>query len=124
MYRGYVSGAVHQDVSRVLFENLLTLDQNFYQHYPTGDLISRMYSDVEMTWRLLALGLTRIGSAVLTLIVALIFLALINWPLTLLIFIILSLSAALRRRAGRILVAVFGQVHAQEGITTSPQTDP
>src|SRR5579859_3240095 len=119
IYSGYVAVAVHQDVSRVLFENLLTLDQNFYQHYATGDLISRMYSDVEMTWRLLALGLTRIGSAVLTLIMAFVLLAFINWPLTLIVFIILTISAAAQMHIGKILVPVFERVQAQEGTMTA-----
>jgi len=119
MFSGYVSVAVHQDVSRVLFDNLLTLEQQFYQKYATGDLISRMYSDVELVWRLLALTLTRIGSAILMLVVAFILLATINWPLTCLIFIILSISAALQMRVGRILVSVFERVQAQEGVMTA-----
>src|SRR5262249_44607248 len=119
MFSGYVSVAVHQDVSRVLFENMLTLDQSFYQHYPTGELISRMYSDVELIWRLLALGLTRIGSGIFTLVMAFILLATIHWPLTLIVFIILSISAAFQIRVGRILAPVFEQVQAQEGVMTA-----
>jgi ATP-binding cassette subfamily B multidrug efflux pump len=119
MFSGYVSVAVHQDVSRVLFDNLLTLDQQFYQKYATGELISRMYSDVELVWRLLALTLTRIGSAILMLVVAFALLGTIHWPLTCLVFIILSISAALQMRVGRILVSVFERVQAQEGVMTA-----
>src|SRR5258708_18435802 len=40
-------------------------------------------------------------------------------PLTLIVFIILSISAALQIRVGRILAPVFEQVQAQEGIMTA-----
>ncbi len=119
MFSGYVSVAVHSDVSRVLFDNLLQLDQSFYQHYATGELISRVYSDVDLIWRVLALSLTRLGSAILILINALILLAALNWQLTLLVFIILSISAAIQMRIGRLLAPVFEQVQAQEGVMTA-----
>lgn len=119
MFSGYVSVAVHSDVSRVLFDNLLQLDQSFYQRYATGELISRVYSDVDLIWRVLALSLTRLGSAVLILINAVILLAALNWQLTLLVFIILSISAAIQMRIGRLLAPVFEQVQAQEGVMTA-----
>ncbi len=82
IYSGVVAYQVNFDIRRTLFDNLLTLDQGFFQHYATGDLISRMYSDLDMIWRLLVLGFTRGGSAVVTVIVTFILLATINLPLT------------------------------------------
>jgi ATP-binding cassette subfamily B multidrug efflux pump len=114
-FSGYVAYSVNFDIRRALFDNLLTLDQSFYQRYPTGDLISRMHSDVEMIWRLLALTLNRIGSALLTLITAFILLALINLPLTLAVFIVLSISTTLQIRAGAALTAMFEKVQDQAG---------
>jgi ATP-binding cassette subfamily B protein len=119
MLSGYVSVAVHNDVSQILFDHMLTLDQDFYQHYPSGELISRLYSDVDLVWRLLAMTLTRFGSAVLTLIVAVGFLATIHLPLTLAVVTILSISAAVQLRVGKILAPMFEQVQAQEGIMTA-----
>ena len=81
MLSGYLSVAVNFDVSYILFNNLLTLDQYFFQGYPTGELISRMQSDVELIWRLLALMFTRIGSAALTLVSAMVLLGAIHLPL-------------------------------------------
>src|SRR5258708_24583832 len=40
-------------------------------------------------------------------------------PLTLVVFVILSISAALQMRVGRILAPVFEQVQAQEGVMTA-----
>ncbi len=115
MLSGYVAVAVHCDVSRELFDNLLTLEQRFYQTYATGDLISRLYSDVDLIWRFLALTLTRIGSAVLTLITAFFLLGTINLPLTLAVIIVLGISAALQIRVGTLLAPVFETVQAQAG---------
>lgn len=99
-YSGYVAYSVNFDIRRALFDNLLTLDQGFYQGYPTGDLISRMQSDVEMIWRLLALAFNRVGSALLTLLTAFLLLGLINLPLTLAVFVVLAISTSLQMRAG------------------------
>lgn len=114
-FSGQVAYAVNFDIRRALFDNLLTLDQDFYQHYPTGDLISRMHADTEMIWRLLAIGFTRFGSAAFTVIAAFVLLGTINPPLTVLVFIILSISTTLQLRAGRVLAPVFETVQAQAG---------
>ncbi len=119
MMSGFVSVAVHNDVSQKLFDHMLTLDQDFYQHYPAGELISRLYSDVDLIWRLLALTLTRIGSAVLTLVVAIGLLATIHLPLTLFVVFVLAISASLQLRVGRILAPTFEKVQAQEGVMTA-----
>ncbi|NWG15631.1 MAG: ABC transporter ATP-binding protein [Chloroflexi bacterium] len=114
-FSGQVAYSVNFDIRRTLFDNLLTLDQDFYQHYPTGDLISRMHADTEMVWRLLAIGFTRFGSAAFTVIAAFILLGTINFPLTILVFIVLSVSTTFQLRAGRVLSPVFERVQAQAG---------
>lgn len=115
MLSGYTAAAVNFAIGRTLFENLQTLDQGFYQRYPTGDLISRVNSDVDVVWRLLALGLTRFGSAVLTLLSAIILLGRIHLPLTLLVMIILGISTAIQMRVGKFLAPVFEKVQEQAG---------
>jgi ATP-binding cassette subfamily B multidrug efflux pump len=116
---GQVAYQVNFDIRRTLFDNLMTLDQGFYQHYLAGDLISRMYSDLDMIWRLLVIAFTRGGSAVTTLVVAFILLALINAPLTLILFIVLLVSTALQMRAGAVLVPVFEKVQDQAGVVAA-----
>ncbi|MBL8153677.1 MAG: ABC transporter ATP-binding protein [Anaerolineae bacterium] len=114
-WSGTVAYFVNFDIRQTLFDNLLTLDQRFYQTYPTGDLISRMYSDLDMIWRLLAIGFTRFGSAFVILIVTFILLGTINVPLTIVVFIVLTISTAIQMRAGSVLAPVFEQVQAQAG---------
>ncbi len=119
IWSGQVAYSVNFDIRETLFDNLLTLDQRFYQHYPTGDLISRMYSDVDMIWRLLLLGFTRGGSAFATVVIAFIFLATINFPLTLAVFLIISISTSLQMRAGLVLTPIFEKVQEQAGVVAA-----
>ena len=62
-FSGTIAYAVVYDIRKVLFDNMLKLDQRFFQRYATGDLISRMYSDTTMIMRLNAIGFNRFGSA-------------------------------------------------------------
>lgn len=115
VWSGTVAYNVNYDIRQTLFDNLLTLEQRFYQTYPTGDLISRMYSDLDMIWRLLIIGFTRFGSALVTLIVTFVLLALINVPLTLFVFVVLSISTYVQMRVGSALTPVFEGVQEQAG---------
>ena len=114
-FSGTVAYAVNFDIRKELFDNLLTLEQGFYQRYPTGDLISRMYSDLDMIWRLLVIFFTRFGSAFITVIVAFILLATIHLPLTLAVFAILVISTYLQIRAGLVLAPIFETIQEQAG---------
>ena len=122
-YSGEIAYAVNYDIRHDLFDNLLTLDQSFYQHYTTGDLISRMYTDVDMIWRLLALGFNRAGSAITTLIVTFVLLASIHVPLTLAVFVLLTITTALQMRAGLRLAPMFEQVQEQAGTLSAHVQD-
>jgi ATP-binding cassette, subfamily B, multidrug efflux pump len=118
-YSGQVAYKVNFDIRRTLFDNLLTLDQGFYQRYPTGDLISRMYSDLDMIWRLLVIGCSGGGCAVVTLVVTFILLATVNLPLTFVVFVVLSISTAFQMRAGTALAPVFEKVQDQAGAVSA-----
>ncbi len=118
-YSGEIAYLVSYDVREMLFRNLLTLDQGFYHHFPMGDLISRMYADVDMIWRLLALGFNQFGSAALTVVVAFALLGIINLPLTVLVFIVLTVSTAFQIRAGLALVPMFEKVQDQAGVVSA-----
>ncbi len=114
-FSGDISYGVNYDIRHDLFDNLLTLDQGFYQRFSTGDLISRMYTDMDMIWRLLLNGFTRGGSALLTIVTAFVLLSRINLPLTLLVFVVLGISTSIQMRVGMILAPIFEQVQAQAG---------
>jgi ATP-binding cassette subfamily B protein len=114
-YSGQVAYFVNYDVRRDLFENLLRLDQAFFRRNPTGDLISRMYTDLDMIWRLLAIGFTRFSSAFVTLMVALVLLGTVSLPLTVVVFVVLIISTAFQVWAGLALSPVFERVQEQAG---------
>ncbi len=122
-YSGAIAYSVNYDIRRDLFDQMLLLEQGFYQGYTTGDLISRMYADMNMIWRLLLIGFTRFGSALFTMITAFILLAAINLPLTLLVFVILTVSTTLQLRVGALLAPVFETVQAQAGELSSQVQD-
>lgn len=112
---GEVAYAVHFDIRRDLYDNLLTLEQDFYQHYATGDLISRMYTDLDQIWRLCLLSFNVGGSATFGVIVAFTLLATINLPLTLVIFVILTISTTLQIRTGMFLAPMYEKIQEQSG---------
>lgn len=122
-YAGLLAINVSFDIRRTLFDNLLTLEQAFYNRYPTGDLIARMNGDLEMVYRLLALGFTRFGSAFTALVFTFVLLASVNLPLTLVVFVVLLISTTFQIRAGLILAPVFERVQDQAGVLSAHVQD-
>jgi ATP-binding cassette subfamily B protein len=118
-YSGVIAYSVVFDIRRTIFDNLLTQDHSFYQRMPTGDLLSRMNADMDMIWRLLAIGFNRIGSALLTVIVAFMLLATVNFPLTLVVFVVLLVSTIFQLRAGVKLAPLFEKVQDQAGVVAA-----
>ncbi|MBE0690571.1 MAG: hypothetical protein IH587_10675, partial [Anaerolineae bacterium] len=62
-FSGVVSYGATYNIRRLLFDNLLTLEQAFYHHNTTGDLLSRMHLDIDAIWRMLTMTFVRGGSA-------------------------------------------------------------
>jgi ATP-binding cassette subfamily B protein len=122
-WSGVVAYNVNYDVRETLFDNLLTLEQRFFQSYATGDLISRMNTDIQAIWRLMMLGFSRGGSAIVTTIIAFVLLATINVPLTIAVFVVLVISTALQMRVGTMLGPVFEKVQEQEGTLAAQAQD-
>ncbi|MCU0512912.1 MAG: ABC transporter ATP-binding protein/permease [Anaerolineae bacterium] len=118
-YSGTIAYGVQSEVRRSVFRHMVTLDQGFYQRYAVGDLISRMYSDMEWVWRVLALGFNRGGSALLTCIVTILLLGSINIPLTVLVFVTLAISTYFQIRAGTALIRLSEEVQDQAGELSS-----
>lgn len=115
VYSGTIAYEVIFDIRKAVFDNLLTLDQGFYQRYATGDLISRMDSDVQMVWRLLALGFVRFGSAIVGFLLTFALLASVNLLLTVVVFIVLAISTAFQIQSGIVLAPIFERVQEQAG---------
>lgn len=114
-FSGVVAYSVNYEIRNALFDHMLTLDQRFYHQYSSGDLISRMHSDLDTVWRLYLMGLTRSGSAITSVIVTFVLLAMISLPLTIAVFIVLTISTALQMTVGLVLAPVFEKVQDQGG---------
>lgn len=114
-YSGQVAYSVHYDIRKTVFENMVTLDNDFYKKFATGDLISRMFTDLNWVWRLLALFFNRGGNAISAFIMSVILLGLINWQLTILVVITLLISTTIQMRAGLFLVPISERVQEQAG---------
>jgi len=118
-YSGQVAFQVNYNIRRIIFDNLLTLEKEFFDHYPTGDLVSRMHSDIDYVRRLLLISLTRGGSATFTIFGTFILLATINPLLTIITFVVLFISTSLQLWAGTILAPVFEKSQNQWGVLSA-----
>ncbi|PJF30456.1 MAG: ABC transporter ATP-binding protein [Phototrophicales bacterium] len=118
-YSGIIAFRTNYDIRAVLFDNLLELEQDFYQHYPTGDIISRMYSDILMIWRLMVMGFSRTGSSLFILIMTFILMAMVHLPLALIVFLVLTVSTSFQIRAGAVLAPMFEKVQDQAGVVAA-----
>ncbi len=122
-YSGLIAYSVVFDIRRTLFDNLLAMDNAFYQRFAPGDLLSRMHADIDMIWRLLAIGFNRVGSALLTLLVAFVLLGSVNITLTIVVFIVLAISTYFQVRAGVRLADLFEKVQDQAGVVSGMVQD-
>lgn len=114
-YSGQVAYSVHYDIRKTVFENMVTLDNDFYKKYATGDLISRMFTDLNWVWRLLALTFNRGGNAISAFLMSVILLGFVNLQLTLIVVTILTISTAIQMRVGLFLVPISERVQDQAG---------
>lgn len=114
-YAGVVAYAVHYDVRQTIFDHMVELDNDFYKQYATGDLISRMFSDLNWVWRLLALAFTRGGNAIAGAVMAFVLLGFIDLRLTIVVFITLTISTFIQMRAGLVLIPEMERVQDQQG---------
>ncbi|MGB1287941.1 MAG: ABC transporter transmembrane domain-containing protein, partial [Aggregatilineales bacterium] len=118
-YSGLVAYSVHYDVRKSVFDHMVTLDQGFYSKHATGDLISRMFSDLNWVWRLMAITFTRAGSAIMNVLVIFVLLATINVPLTIVVFIALGISSFFQIRTGVLLIPLSEKVQDKAGDLTA-----
>jgi ATP-binding cassette, subfamily B, multidrug efflux pump len=118
-FSGIVAYSVHYEVRKTVFDNLVELDNDFYKQNSTGDLISRMFSDLNWVWRLLALTFMRSGSAIMGFIMTFILLGLIDLRLTAVVFVTLALSTTFQMWAGLKVTPLSERVQDQAGVLSS-----
>jgi ATP-binding cassette subfamily B multidrug efflux pump len=78
------SRKIEYDFRNEFFKHLLTLDRNYYDRIPTGDIMARATNDLDSVRNMLGPGITYSYSTALTLIFSLILMGVISVQLTLL----------------------------------------
>ncbi len=116
VYSGEVAYSVDYDLRNLVFQNMVTLEQDFYKKYASGDLLSRIHNDMNVIWRLNALAFLRAGTAIFMLGTTFILLSFINLPLTLMVFAILTASTVVQVWAGLAITPIFEEVQDQGGV--------
>ncbi len=85
----YVGQRVIFSLRQRLFEHLQRLSMRFYDERSTGEIVSRVMSDVSTLQGLIEMGLARIVTSILTLTVVLAVLFVMSWQMTLIALAIL-----------------------------------
>ncbi|UCE23411.1 MAG: ABC transporter ATP-binding protein [Candidatus Zixiibacteriota bacterium] len=90
-----IGASIISDMRSELFEHLETVSFRFYQRHQTGEIISRMLSDVSRIQNLLAVTVLTFLQNALLLIGILIYLLNVNWKMTLVAMIPVPLTIIL-----------------------------
>jgi ATP-binding cassette subfamily B protein len=81
---------VEAAMRRALYDRLQRLPVGFHDRWPSGQLLSRAVSDLNLIRRWLSFGIVLLVVNVVTIVIGAAFLAIISWPLALL-FVVLSI---------------------------------
>jgi ATP-binding cassette, subfamily B, multidrug efflux pump len=85
------------DLRTHLFRHILGQDQSFFGRYPTGELVTRLTSDIDALNQLLSSSAVTIVTESVTLIAVVIVMFVVNWRLALLALAILPVLLAVTR---------------------------
>ncbi len=100
---GGVGESVVADLRRALFEHLLSLEVDFFESRKTGEVLSRLTSDVATVQASVSQALAQILNQALTLFGGLIVLLVLNWRLTLVMLAVVPAAVAVAGLFGRAL---------------------
>ena len=111
--------AVNRDLRDEVYDHLLDLDLAFFGRTRTGQIVSRLTTEIEQFRMLVTREVSRLVSAVFEFLGALAFMLLISWKLTLAAFVVIPVAMGiwgplvnvLRRRDRRVL-QLGGEVNA------------
>ena len=110
---------INRDLRNVVYDHLVELDLGFFGRVRTGQIVSRLTTEIEQLRVLVTKEISRLVSAVFEFAVALLAMLLISWKLTLAAFVVIPaamgiwgpLVKVLRRRDRRVL-HLGGEVNA------------
>jgi len=97
----WVSERIVSDLRRQLFDHLIRLDLNFYVHTRLGEITSRMTNDVGMVQNAVTSTITSVIDRAVLALGAFTIMLVLNWRLTIAVFITAPLIVILTRLFGR-----------------------
>ncbi|HET9947772.1 MAG TPA: ABC transporter ATP-binding protein, partial [Longimicrobiales bacterium] len=110
---------LNRDLRNAVYDRLLELDLSFFARVRTGQVVSRLTTEIELLRTLVTSELSRLLSSVFEFTVALAAMLLISWQLTLAAFVVIPAAMAVwgplvsvLRRRDRTVLQAAGEVHA------------
>ena len=110
---------VVSDIQRALFNNFMTLDMAFFHNNPSGQLVSRVMSDVNVMRSVVSEGLTGLGKNLFTLIFLIALMVYQDWQLSLFVFCVFPVVSGSVILIGRKLRKVSRTIQSEMGILSS-----
>ncbi len=117
---------VNRDLRDTVYDHLVGLDLSFFARMRTGQIVSRLTTEIEQLRMLVTAELSRLLSSVFEFAVALAAMLLISWKLTLAAFVVIPLAmavwgplVAVLRRRDRSVLHLGGEVNAHVSETVS-----
>jgi ATP-binding cassette subfamily B multidrug efflux pump len=117
--QGYWSEKASQnvafDVRNALFDKIQSLSFSYHDRAQTGQLMTRLTSDVEMVRQFTGMGLFQFINALVMLFGSAVLLLIMNWRLALIALAVIPLMALIVGRFMMVIRPLFGQVQARLG---------
>jgi subfamily B ATP-binding cassette protein MsbA len=114
-----VEQGLNRDLRNAVYEHLVGLDLGFFARVRTGQIVSRLTTEIEHLRTVVTAELSKLVSAVFEFAVALVAMLLISWKLTLAAFIVIPAAMAIwgplvgvLRRRDRTVLHMGGEVNA------------
>jgi ATP-binding cassette subfamily B protein len=108
-----------QDIRRDAFRHIQQLPLKYLDSHPSGDLVSRMITDVDTFADGLLMGFTQLFSGVMTIIGTLVFMLMLSPLITLVVIVLTPVSLLVARFIARRTYGMFQQQSVTRGEQTS-----
>jgi subfamily B ATP-binding cassette protein MsbA len=108
-----ISQSVVADIQNDVFGHFMTLDLAFFHKYPSGELVSRVTSDVNVMRLAIVDSMTGIGSNILTLVFLLIVMVMQDWHLALIALTVFPIASGMVAYLGRRLRKISKSIQGE-----------
>ena len=110
---------IARDLRNDAFEKLESLPLSYLDSHPSGDIVSRIISDVDTFSDGLLLGFSQLFTGVVTILGTLVFMLVINWKVALVVFLLTPLSLFVAKFIGSRTYKMFSLQSKTKGEQTA-----